>query len=102
MKSVDANTSFADILLKIIHSTPVGYIFDSLYIIERLSDEYPARYSAFLALFGESQNPNDMAAEEIERMLNICDPAFVQEINLKVHMTTISDNLSSRRLWKKI
>ena len=102
MGIVSVRTEFNDILTKVLLSIPTGFIFDEVYIVERLSLEYPDKYLNFCSLYAGREEPMEMANEVIRSAIEMFEGVLVEEQNLKVHFPTLYSAIASHKVWKKI
>jgi hypothetical protein len=102
MEMAALKTEFIDVLAKVLSSIPAGFVFDEVYIIDRLSSEHPGAYLKFCALYADSEKPMEMAADVIRRSIEIFEGVSVAEQKLKVHFPTLYSSLSNHKVWKKI
>lgn len=102
MEFVKGKTKIADILAEVLGGIPAGFVFDDVYVIERLAQEHQDEYLHFLAIYANSDKHTETAGEEITRQIAEFEGSMVEEQKVKVHFPTLHSSLTSHRLWKKI
>ena len=74
-------------------------MFDEVYIVERLSSEYPDEYLKFSAFYAGRKEPMETAAEAMCGAIEAFEDILIEEQNRKDIFPTL---YTRHKVWKKI